>query len=73
MIGIFGCWPVDKYWIKRKNGRCIDFLPFYYVHTGTVVFFDVWVMLLPVRIIGELNLPRKTKCGLVMLFGLGLL
>lgn len=64
---------MDKYWIKGKNGRCINFLPFYYVHTAMEVLFDVWVMLLPVRIIGELALPRKTKCGLVVLFGLGLL
>lgn len=73
IVGIFGCWPVNRYWNESKEGRCIHFLLFYYMHTGTEVFFDLWVMLLPVGIIGTLKLPRQTKWGLVMVFGLGLL
>lgn len=73
IVGIFGCWPVNIYWNMRKKGRCIDFIPFYYAHTGMEVFFDLWVMLLPIGIIRELNLPRQTKWGLVIVFGLGLL
>lgn len=73
IVGIFGCWPVNRYWNKSKKGRCIDFLPFYYVHTGTEVFFDLWVILLPIRVIGTLNLPRQTKWSLVIVFGLGFL
>ena len=45
-------------------GLCINFLQFYYVNTATEVLFDFWVMLLPVGVIGELTLPRKTKVGL---------
>lgn len=72
-VAIFGCSPVDMFWNRSKKGWCINFLPFYYVHIGMEVFLDIWVMLLPVEIIGELNLPRKTRWGLVVLFGLGLL
>ena len=64
---------MNRFWNKSKKGGCIDFLPFYYAHTGTEVFLDLWVMLLPIGVIGELNLPKQTKWGLVIVFGLGLL
>ena len=73
--GIFGsvflCDPVKSYWDATLHGTCMAEKERFWSSSviGIVLDFAIW--LLPVPVIRKLNLPRRQKMGLVIVFGLG--
>ncbi|KAI4635274.1 uncharacterized protein J4E87_000224 [Alternaria ethzedia] len=72
--GIFGniflCEPVQSYWNVTLSGKCMNKENHFWSTSiiGLVLDFSIWV--LPIPVIGKLNLPSRQKLGLVAVFGL---
>lgn len=73
--GILGgtllCSPVAKLWYPSMPGHCAS-AQSYWISVATIdIILDFVVLILPVPSIASLNLPRKQKCSLVLVFLLG--
>ncbi|KAK2754034.1 hypothetical protein FQN54_007203 [Arachnomyces sp. PD_36] len=72
MITLLQCSPVDLAWNIEKEGKCIDLMTFWLVNGAYSIASDVIVLILPLPMIHALQLPRKTKAGLMLVFSLGI-
>ncbi|KAG9641796.1 hypothetical protein KCU95_g9763, partial [Aureobasidium melanogenum] len=61
--GVFICTPIRKAWTPWLQGQCIDLVPFYYGMQIPNVVTDLLVLLLPLREVQRLDLPRQQKLG----------
>ncbi|KAG7001537.1 hypothetical protein FocnCong_v011277 [Fusarium oxysporum f. sp. conglutinans] len=72
-ISIFACWPVQGFWDKTVEARCIPNQPQWYINAAGNILTDVIVLLLPLPAIRSLRLPRNQKLILAGIFSLGFL
>ncbi|KAI9151643.1 Satratoxin biosynthesis SC10 cluster protein [Paramyrothecium foliicola] len=72
-IGIFLCFPIQGFWDKSIDARCIPTNVQWYANAAGNIATDLIVFILPLPVIGQLNLPRTQKIFLFVLFGLGFL
>jgi hypothetical protein len=69
---IFQCSPIPAAWDVSIDGKkCIDVNAFYLANAGTNIMTDLLTYTLPMRMVKNLQLPKKQKISLVMVFGLG--
>ncbi|KAL1311812.1 hypothetical protein AAFC00_001891 [Neodothiora populina] len=61
--GIFLCNPVDKAWYPEKEGTCINLISFYYGLQIPNVLTDLAILVLPLKEVAELRLPKQQKIG----------
>ncbi|KEQ59521.1 uncharacterized protein M437DRAFT_56656 [Aureobasidium melanogenum CBS 110374] len=66
LTGVFICTPIRKAWTPWLDGRCIDLVPFYYGMQIPNVVTDVLILLLPLREVQRLDLPRQQKMGVAV-------
>ena len=69
---IFGCTPVTKYWKPEQPGHCIILIQADYAYGSMNVVTDVLVFLLPLPMLWQLQLSRKEKIGLILVFMAGI-
>lgn len=70
---VFTCFPVAKFWDPTvKEGYCMNFTALWFSNASVNIVTDLIIFLLPVPVIRSLNLPRKQKIGLMMIFAVGL-
>lgn len=73
--GVFGiiflCKPISTYWDVKMDGKCMNAEHHFWSTSivGIVIDWAIWV--LPMPIVRQLNLPRRQKWGLWVVFGLG--
>ncbi|KAM5383492.1 hypothetical protein ACJZ2D_001941 [Fusarium nematophilum] len=65
------CIPVAKFWNSTLPGRCLNSLIIWYVMAGFNLATDVAIFCLPLPMIRSLQLPRKQKVMLFVVFCLG--
>ncbi|KAJ4009366.1 hypothetical protein NW752_009668 [Fusarium irregulare] len=72
LVIIFGCVPFKKSWdLTMLEGSCVD-RPMVYVCTaGLGILSDLILLLMPLPMILRLQMPRRQKAGLVVLFVIG--
>ena len=70
---IFGCTPINKYWKPDEPGHCIVLNKADYAYGSMNVASDVLLFLLPLPMVWQLQLTRKEKFGLVLIFMSGVL
>jgi hypothetical protein len=69
---IFQCHPVPYVWDKDINGgKCMNFNSTAWANAAINILQDIIIVLLPVSEIRKLQLGRKKKIGLYIMFGLG--
>lgn len=64
----FGCTPISKYWRHNEPGHCIVLVQADYAYGSMNVVSDVLMFVLPLPMVWQLNLSRKEKFGLVLVF-----
>ncbi|CUS08050.1 unnamed protein product [Tuber aestivum] len=69
---IFQCRPVPAYWDLTLGGKCVDTRTSYLVSGALNTFTDFYVFFLPIKIVRRLQLPRRQKIGLLVVFAGGL-
>ncbi|KAF4999555.1 hypothetical protein FDECE_11476 [Fusarium decemcellulare] len=69
---IFACKPVAMSWdVTITDGVCIN-RPSLYIATAVAnIFSDVILFCLPIPMVVKLQIPRRQKIGLVVIFGIG--
>ncbi|KAJ3496443.1 hypothetical protein NLG97_g2663 [Lecanicillium saksenae] len=68
---ILQCQPVPFSWDKTLHGHCINIKAFWYAQSGWNTLMDVIVLLLPVPLVVKLQMNRRGKFGLLVVFVLG--
>ncbi|KAK4235415.1 hypothetical protein C8A03DRAFT_36729 [Achaetomium macrosporum] len=66
------CMPVAAFWDPNVKGFCLDNGTIWYVMAGVNVFTDFAVFTMPIPVISSLQLPRKQKAMLLIVFTLGI-
>lgn len=71
---IFQCVPISAFWDKSViRPRCIDSDAFWYAYGIINILTDAIILGLPVHEVMKLQLPRREKLGLLLVFLLGAL
>ena len=65
------CIPAAYFWDKNIDGYCLNFLALWFVNATLNIITDVAILVIPLRIILAIQLPKKQKVWLVMVFTLG--
>ena len=73
LITIFECTPVNKSWNKKTPGHCISTANFFYANAAFNVITDLMVMALPIPVIAKLQISKKQRIGLALIFFVGAL
>ncbi|SPO04190.1 related to integral membrane protein [Cephalotrichum gorgonifer] len=66
------CIPVAAFWDSSVKGRCLNSLTVWYVMASFNLVTDILLFIMPMPMIRSLQLPRKQKYTLVIVFSLGL-
>jgi hypothetical protein len=67
------CMPVAAFWDPNVKGFCLDNATIWYVMAGVNVVTDFAVFTMPIPVISSLQLPKKQKAMLLIVFTLGIL
>lgn len=67
------CMPIAKFWNPSIQGSCVDFKLSWYVNAGSSLLTDFVVLVFPLPVMYQLNLPSRQKLLVLGLFGLGFL
>ena len=71
--GLLYCIPIQKFWTPNGPGSCFDFAVYFLVMELLDLLLDVVVICLPIRVILSLQLTRRRKFGLLVIFALAAL
>lgn len=72
LVCCFSCKPIAFFWNKTiENGRCLTLQPLWYTISGFQLATDFAVLALPIPVLVKLQLPRKQKITLILVFLLG--
>ncbi|RMZ68537.1 integral membrane [Pyrenophora seminiperda CCB06] len=68
------CTPINKLWdfFDKIEGTCIDARSFYRVTSVFHMIMDLWILVLPVKLIMNIPRPPREKIALYVIFGLGI-
>ncbi|KAL7777830.1 hypothetical protein CFE70_004501 [Pyrenophora teres f. teres 0-1] len=68
------CTPLYKLWdfFNKVEGTCIDSNIFYHVTSLFHIIMDLWILVLPVKLIMSIPRPTREKVALYVIFGLGI-
>ncbi|KAL2162981.1 hypothetical protein VTH06DRAFT_6817 [Thermothelomyces fergusii] len=66
------CMPVAKFWRPEMDGFCLDSGTIWYVMAGVNVVTDFSLFTMPIPVISSLQLPKKQKGFLMIVFTLGI-
>ncbi|OJZ86925.1 plasma membrane protein Pth11-like protein [Aspergillus piperis CBS 112811] len=69
---IFQCTPVRASWYKHIPKKCVQNAPFRWSWAGYNTAMDIWVCLLPLPVLAQLQLDRIRKIGVMLVFCMGL-
>lgn len=68
---IFQCNPISRAFNKLIPGTCINIAHFWYANAGFSVATDLLILLMPMPLVYQLQIPRVQKIALVLVFALG--
>ncbi|KAL9471948.1 hypothetical protein ACSS6W_009889 [Trichoderma asperelloides] len=65
------CNPVVKAFDKAQKGTCINLATFWFANAGFSIATDVIILLLPMPLVYQLEVPRPQKIALIAVFAIG--
>jgi hypothetical protein len=72
IAGLFQCSPIPFAWDKTiPGGQCFDVTALFYANAGINIFQDVFIYVLPMKLLWEVQIPRKQKIALIIVFAVG--
>jgi hypothetical protein len=72
LVTIFQCQPVSYAWDKTiREGKCVNFNRGAWANGAINILQDILIVALPIQEVRKLQLERKKKIGLYIMFGLG--
>lgn len=73
LVATFNCSPIPKFWDDSISGSCIPNYPFWYINAAGNIATDVAIFVMPLPVLGKLNLRKAQKIMLMGIFSLGFL
>lgn len=72
IAGLFQCNPIAFAWDKTiEGGTCFNVTALFYANAGLNIFQDVFIYILPMRMLWEIQIPQKQKIALIAVFAVG--
>ncbi|KAJ5327492.1 hypothetical protein MYU51_009151 [Penicillium brevicompactum] len=71
--GYVNCVPVAKFWNHDLPGNCLNFEAVWFFNASMNIATDVALLMLPMPLLSQLQLPRMQKCALIGIFAIGVL
>lgn len=71
IVGIFICDPVDGFWEKSPDSKCIPNYPQWYINAAGNIITDIVIFVLPLPVLRHLHMPRAQRLVLIGIFSLG--
>ncbi|KAJ5120522.1 uncharacterized protein N7515_009910, partial [Penicillium bovifimosum] len=71
--GFVNCVPVAKFWNHDLPGNCLSFEAVWFFNASMNIVTDVTLLLLPMPLLSNLQLPRRQKFALMGVFAIGIL
>jgi len=72
LVSAMACLPVPYFWDRTvPGGHCINLLAFWYSNAAFNIITDIIVLVIPISVLRSLQLPRRQKYGLLLVFALG--
>ena len=69
---IFVCLPVAYFWDKATHGgHCVNLMAFWFTNATFNIVSDIAICILPMPALKSLQLPRKQKYFLIIVFAMG--
>ncbi|KAJ4245513.1 hypothetical protein NW762_014022 [Fusarium torreyae] len=70
-LNVLVCVPVAKFWDRTISGKCLDQLVIWYVMAGFNLATDLAIFCIPLPVVRSLQLPKKQKVMLLVIFSIG--
>ena len=67
------CIPLQKLWNPTLDGHCINNTVFFLTDCAVSIVSDVTILLLPMPLIWNLNMPFRRKVEIMTVFSFGIL
>lgn len=71
VAGIFQCSPIRRAWHPEIEGTCFNQVALYLANAGLNIGQDLIIYILPVKTLWQLQLPKKQRIALVIVFVIG--
>jgi hypothetical protein len=73
LASIFQCTPIHKAWAVSPNvlGKCINVSALFYAQAGLDIVQDCIIYVLPMRMLYQIQIPRRQKIALMFVFAIG--
>ncbi|KAH8892476.1 hypothetical protein GQ53DRAFT_604126, partial [Thozetella sp. PMI_491] len=71
LTSIFSCTPIEGFWNKDIEARCIPQIPQWYINAAGNIATDLFIFALPIPVLWKLKLPLSQRLSLVGVFGIG--
>ena len=65
---VFGCTPIHKYWDKKTPGHCLDTYKTDLAYGSMNFISDLFIFVLPLPMVWRLQLSRRGKIGVTIVF-----
>lgn len=76
LSGFLFCVPVRAFWSLDhdfKAGHCLRMGPVWFTNAAIQISSDVLILIMPMPLVAKLQLPRRQKVGIMLVFGIGIL
>ncbi|MDI1492651.1 MAG: hypothetical protein OHK93_004433 [Ramalina farinacea] len=71
MAKIFQCTPINAAWDTEKKGSCINRVGLYLSNAGLDIFQNLFIYVLSIKVLYQLNMPKKQRIALIVIFVVG--
>lgn len=71
IAGIFQCSPIHKAWRPDVPGTCFNQVALYLSNAGLNILQDIIIYILPVKTLWQVQLPKKQRIALIVVFVVG--
>ena len=73
LASIFQCNPIHKAWDTSSTvpGKCINVSALFYAQAGLDILQDCIIYVLPMRMLYQIQIPRRQKIALMFVFAIG--
>ena len=71
---VFACWPISYFWNQLADptgGHCLNRFAVWFANAGINIATDIGTGILPLRVLKDLEMPRRQRIALMIVFGLG--
>lgn len=71
LSAFLNCVPVAKFWDRDIVGYCLDFEAVWFFNASVNIATDLTLLVMPMPLLSQLQLPRKQKVALMAVFAVG--